>query len=68
LKEGLEKFSESKDNMSCKFDLAFLDLIGCPPFWAVFKLVDLISLLEGDSLFFTTKKCKTLLIFLLEIL
>jgi len=45
LKEGLEKLLENKDNMNCRSVFAFLNLISCPPFWAVLKLFDLISLL-----------------------
>jgi hypothetical protein len=45
LKEGLEKLLENKDNMNCRSAFAFLNLISCPPFWAVLKLFDLISLL-----------------------
>jgi len=38
LKEGLEKVSEKKDNMHWTSSLAFLDSIGCSPFWAKVKL------------------------------
>ena len=38
LKEGLEKVSEKKDNMDWISSLAFLNSIGCSPFWAKVKL------------------------------
>jgi len=37
LKEGLEKLSENKDNIDCRSDFAFLNLIGCPPFLGCFE-------------------------------
>jgi len=33
LKEGLEKSSTNQDNISWVSCLAFLNLMGCPPFW-----------------------------------
>ena len=38
LKEGVEKVSEKKDNMNWISSLAFLNSMGCSPFWAKVKL------------------------------
>jgi hypothetical protein len=38
LNDGLEKVSEKKDNMNWISSLAFLNSIGCSPFWAKVKL------------------------------
>ncbi len=38
LNDGLEKVSEKKDNMNWTSSLAFLNSMGCSPFWAKVKL------------------------------
>ena len=38
LNDGLEKVSEKKDNMNWISSFAFLNSIGCSPFWAKVKL------------------------------
>jgi len=45
LKEGLEKLSENQDNVVCKSAFAFLNRIGCPPFFGQLKVRDFIGLL-----------------------
>jgi hypothetical protein len=45
LKEGLEKLFENQDNMVCKSAFAFLNRIGCPPFFGQLKVRDFIGLL-----------------------